>query len=149
MMQSVKKDYRQIDHPSDIGLEFFGKDMKSLFENAGRGMFWLMLGKMDDLSKGLLRKIDLEAVDADDHEELLIFWLERLLYDFDVDNVAYKDIKVQRLYISGGKGYISARAYAVEDISNRVNIGIKAPTYHQLAINKQKKGFSGKVIFDV
>jgi len=34
--------FTEVDHPSDIGIRFFGNDLEELFENAASGMFSIM-----------------------------------------------------------------------------------------------------------
>ena len=34
--------FKEIEHPSDIGLRFWGRSIEELFENAGLGMFSVM-----------------------------------------------------------------------------------------------------------
>ena len=49
--------FKEIEHPSDIGLRFSGRSIEELFENAGLGMFSVMT----DIGKaGSLCKIDLK-----------------------------------------------------------------------------------------
>ena len=143
--------YEEVEHPSDIGLRFWGSRIEELFANAGVGMFSLIT----DLERvESLKRIELDLkLGASKLEELLILWLEKLLYYFEVENMLFSEIEVEK--ISARKKYTVLRAVlSGEEIDNKkhsIIFSIKAPTYHMLDVSRKGKSglWQGTVIFDV
>ena len=83
------------------------------------------------------------------HEDMLILWLEKLLYYFEVDNMVFSRIKVKKL----GSCYLSAvlNGEKVDYKRHKIMKSIKAPTYQMLSILKDSSNgiWEGTVIFDV
>jgi SHS2 domain-containing protein len=81
-------------------------------------------------------------------EDLLIIWLEKLLYCFEVENMVFSRINVKKLGCSG----LSAVLYGekIDNKKHKIMKSIKAPTYHMLSISKNISSiWEGTVIFDV
>jgi SHS2 domain-containing protein len=141
------KEYEEIEHPSDIGLKFRGKSLEEIFANAGMGMFSLIT-EINRVKPA--RNIDIKlSAENSRYEDLLILWLEKLLYYFEVENMVFSSIKVSKANSSG----ISAILLGEKIDTERHNIlnSIKAPTYHMLSISKNpgKSIWEGTIIFDV
>ncbi len=132
--------YKIIDHPSDIGIEAFGKNKTELFENAAYGMMDMMFGSPDN--KILSEPFPLK-VSAEDIESLMVAWLSELLYIVDSKKVSLLAFKITKLFdkeleaeVFGGK-------------IGRVKTGIKAVTYSQMKIGEKNGVWSTRIIFDV
>lgn len=147
----VNKKYRYIEHLSDIGLEFFGNTVEELFENAGEGMFSIIC----DLKK--VRSLDKRRVrisqQSGSFEDLLILWLEKLLYWHEVDNIIFGGFEVKSIYKKNGDMELSAEVSGEKIDPDRhvIKTAVKAPTYHMLEIKKDEKNcnWGGRIIFDV
>src|SRR3989338_5462333 len=97
------KRYEQFPHTADIGLRVFGKDLKELFENAAFAMFDT-IADLEGLRGELEESFELQARNA---EELLVAWLDELLYNFytkqiiffkfDINQISETDIKARTL----------------------------------------------------
>ncbi len=139
--------YEEIEHPSDIGLRFRGDSLEELFANAGVGMFSLII---DIGSVETIRDMDIRlSSESSSYEDLLILWLEKLLYYFEVEHMAFSRIRVKKVEKSG----ISAVLYGEKIDSKRHSISdsIKAPTYSMLSISRDpgSRTWEGTIIFDV
>ncbi len=149
--KKVNKKYRYIEHLSDIGLEFYGDTIEELFENSGAGMFSIIcdLEMVRPLKK---RSIRIRRQDTG-FEDLLILWLEKLIYWHEVDNVLFSAFKVAGIYKRNGNIELSAEVSGEKIDLNRhvIKIAIKAPTYHMLKIKKDGRhcNWQGRIIFDV
>ena len=131
--------YKVIDHPSDIGIEAFGKDIKELFENSAFGMMDMMF----ELS-GVKKEISFDVkVTADDAVSLLVSWLSELLYLSDSNHVAFSDFKIIKI----SDAELEAKVYGGK--IGKVKRFIKAATYNQLEIKKEKGSWKSRVVFDV
>ena len=131
--------YKVIDHPSDIGIEAFGKDRKELFENSAFGMMDMMF----DLS-GISVDVSFDVkASADDPESLLVSWLSELLYLSDSKHVALSNFKITKM--SDTELEAKARGGKI----GKIKRFIKAATYSQLEIKKEKDNWKAGIIFDV
>ena len=144
--------FNYIDHLSDIGIEFYGDSLEELFENAAAGMFSIICnpGNIDPV----IEKNMVIREQGKNPEDLLILWLEELLYIFDVENIIFTDFKINSISgPTGSGGFVlkaSAKGEKVDFARHDIKVGIKAPTYHKLGIIKEEgKRWTGSVVFDV
>ena len=137
------KRYEQFPHTADVGVRAFGKDMRELFENAAFAMFDIA-ADLEGLKCDIEEKVSLEA---DNYEELLIAWLDELLYRFYTKHIILSRFEITELT---GRS-LKARAFgrAVGANRNRLKTEIKAATYSDLHITKTGEGYSVEIIFDV
>lgn len=137
------KRYEQFGHTADIGVRVFGKDKKELFGNAAFAMFDI-IADLEGLTSSIAQDIKLDAPDA---EELLIAWLDELLFHFYTKQIIFFRFDIMEF----SDTHISARAYGrpVGANRNRLKTEIKAATYSDLAIKKTAEGFQVEIIFDV
>jgi len=135
--------YEQIPHTADIAAKIYGKDIPELFENAAFAMFDMM-ADMEGLAGGEEVKITLEAVDT---EDLLVSWLNELLY------LSYsKALLFHRFHISTlekDKLLAEATGQKLGPDKKRLNVEIKAATYHDVNIEKRDDRYEVTVVFDV
>jgi SHS2 domain-containing protein len=137
------KRYEQFPHTADIGIRVFGSGMKELFENAAFAMFDT-IADLEGLKGDVTRDFRLEAATA---EELLVAWLDELLYNFYTKSIIF--FKFEVLEISDKKLAARAVGRPVGDNRNRLKTEIKAATYSGLNINRAGDGLSVEIIFDV
>ena len=136
------EDFEIINHTADIGIIAHGTDLKGMFTNAARAMFDLItdLEKIDEIIC-----YNIEA-SGENWEDLLVAWLNELLYLFDTQTVIFKRFEVTDLTCIR----LKAKGYGEKiDLSrHKLKMGIKATTYHMLKIEKDN-GFKAHVLFDV
>ena len=144
-----KPGFKRVEHLSDTGIEFYGNSPEELFENAAKGMFSIITDLESITSRDKI-KISLAASHGN-MEDLLILWLERLIYHFETDSMVFAVFKVSTIKRCG-KGYTLDAEIMGEGFDSgrhEIKIGIKAPTYHQLAIKNMGQKWWGRVIFDI
>lgn len=141
-MEPLKR-YEQFSHTADIGVRVFGRTLKQLFENAAFAMFDI-IADLQGLRGEIIQEIELTAPNQ---EELLISWLDELLYNFYTKGVIFYDFKVEEL----SEDLIRAKAFGrpVSDNKNRLKTEIKAATYYNLKIRKTDDYYQVDIIFDV
>jgi len=144
-----KKGFTNVEHLSDTGIEFYGDSLEKLFENAARGMFSIIIN-IDSVTLRDKIKISLTN-DSDDLEDLLILWLERLIYYFETESTVFAGFEVKKIKRCGQGYKMDAEIMGEKFDSGRheIKIGIKAPTYHQLAVKNMGQKWWGRVIFDI
>lgn len=141
--------FEYLEHLSDAGIKFYGDTPEEIFENAALGMFSLV-SDIDSVKPE--KKVDIDLVsESSNLEDMLVLWLEKLLYHFEVDEMLFSGFKVISLK-KYGESYKLAASILGEKVDYRrheIKIGIKAPTYHQLAIKNKNHKWWGRVIFDI
>ena len=139
----MEKRYEQFSHTADIGVRVFGKTLKELFENAAFAMFDI-LADLEGIKGEITQDFELTAPN---HEELLISWLDELLYNFYTKGIIFYKFEV----IGLSQDVLSAKAFgrAVSENRNRLKTEIKAATYYNLKIIKKDDYYEVDIIFDV
>lgn len=140
------KEFEIIDHTADIGIVAYGKTKREVFINAAKGMFEIIAGENRDLKENFYAKIKLEAKSL---EDLLIAWLNELLYISEVKLVILNKFKIKEL--SDGQIKAEVGGTKINHLSVRVKREVKAVTYHRLEIKKDEESglWSAQVIFDI
>ncbi|MDP2928876.1 MAG: archease [Candidatus Omnitrophota bacterium] len=139
----MEKRYEQFSHTADIGVRVFGKTLKELFENAAFAMFDI-LADLDGLKGEIIQDFELTAPN---NEELLISWLDELLYNFYTKSIIFYKFEVREL----SEDILKAKAFGrlISKNRNRLKTEIKAATYYNLKIIKKDDYYEVDIIFDV
>ncbi len=137
------KAYEFIDHTADIGLKANGKDLSEAFAHAAEGMFDIITDSSAIENKGEYH-IDLHS---DDMEQLLVDWLNELLFLQGAENLVFGSFSVD---VDEQNARLSATVSGEEFDTKKHKIGmeIKAVTYHLLEVHKNDPCFV-KVLFDI
>jgi SHS2 domain-containing protein len=128
-----------LDHPGDVKLRAWSRDLESLFVAAAEGMMAFLFGNgITDLEPDRTETIEIEAKDR---EALLVDWLSELLYRATCEYRAYMGFRIHELTECKMKAVAaSAAAKAVEDI--------KAVTHHELSVRKCERRWEASIVFD-
>ena len=142
------KNYEVIEHTADIGLKIFGKTKKELFQNAARGMFFLITGSsifFKEESNNKYFKVECEASNL---EDLLVSWLSDLLHIHNTEYMIPGDFIINHLT----EQFIQSEIVGVKitDSLHQIEKEIKAVTYHHLQVFKNEKGrWEANIVFDL
>jgi SHS2 domain-containing protein len=138
----MKKDFEILEHTADVGIIAYGADLSQAFANAARALFSLIT-ELDDVEEVTHRDIELTASDV---ENLLVAWLNELVYRFDTEGIIFKRFDIIQL----DDTYLKARGYGekVDSSKHRLKIGVKAATYHMLKVDKND-GCRVQVLCDI
>ena len=131
-----------LDHTADIGLAAYGADLKEAFASAAYGMFSI-IAELDRVGARVKRRVE---VSAPDQKELLVAWLNELLYLFDAENLLLSRFEVEEME----PGHLTATVAGERANPQRhgMKTAIKSATYHMLEI-KEGDGVRVQVIFDL
>ena len=138
----MAKRFEVIDHTADIGIAAYGEDLKEAFANAAYALFSLM-ADLDGVDDASCHQVD---VTAEDRSELLVAWLNELIYLFEVENVLFKRFEIGKIE----ETRLRARCYGekIDTERHRIKLGVKAATYHMLKV-EEGDGFRVQVLFDI
>lgn len=136
------KQFEVVNHTADIGIRAYGKTPQEVFENAAAGMFSLMA----DLSTVKESESFDISVEGEDRENLLVEWLNELLYFFETENVLLKKFEITEW----SDHHLSARITGerIDLQRHSLETQIKAATYHTLKVSHNDL-WQAQVIFDV
>jgi SHS2 domain-containing protein len=133
--------YREIEHTADLALRVWGQELPDLFVGAARGMYSLM-GVRDNegLVPAVWHEIWLEALDR---EGLLVDWLNELLFLAEAEGQRFVKFQIRELTDTA----LEARIGGVP--AEEPKADVKAATFHNLEIVRDKEGWSTAITFDV
>ncbi len=151
------KRYEQLDISGDVGLRVRGKTLEELFENAAAGMSELIT----DASRTKETEKKEVVLSSDNNENLLIQWLNELIFLFDTYGFIGKrfNLSLQRPDNVGAAAE-NRNSYPIrleakvsggifDPKINESRLLIKAATYYGLSLKKTDAGWEATVVFDI
>ncbi len=135
--------FETIEHTADVGIVGRGKTMAEAFENTAYGMFSIMA----DLDSYLPTEKRTVTVDGDDDVSLLQSFLSALVVLLDGDAVLPLEFYITEL--EGGHLTCEVSARPIGDDIEWLGPGVKAVTYHQMAVGEEDGEWSARAILDV
>jgi len=135
--------YRQLPHTADLAWRIWGGSLPELFENAAGALVATMTDRR------YIRRLEKReiAVESPDREALLVDWLNRLLYLFDVEGFLGRDFQVTVLTDRRLEATAWGERFNPERHPEKT--AIKAATYHYLEIVPRGDGWQATVILDL
>ncbi len=137
------KRYKVFDHTADLGLEIYGKDERELFSNAAFAIFDLTV----DLHNVNASEVRSVSVRGSDREDLFVNYLREILYIFNGEGILLKEFSISEISSRHLVGEVRGEAFNPK--RHIIKTEIKAVTYHQVEVEKNKGGWKARVIFDV
>lgn len=137
------KNFETLDHPADIGIKVYGKNLEELFINSAIGSFSLITDT-NKLSLNLKKEINLTGNNI---EDLFTKWLDEIIYLFDCEGFLIKNVHVSTLQERSINAIFEGEKF--DPNKHEIELYLKAVTYHQLEIKETKNGWEAIVFFDV
>jgi len=137
----MDKNYEILDHPADLKIRVFGKDLPVVFVNMA-----LAIAQQQAPAQAQVKEPAEEiVVESDSLDSLFVDWLSEILYRGEINKKVYTDFDIAEF--SEGPFKIKAKIRGVPVGSK--NIDIKAVTYHELEIKKIDDHWGAIVVFDI
>ena len=133
------KRYELLSHMADIKIRAYGKNEKEAFFNSLIALKEIIAGKKK-FKKEILKKI---KISAKSKEELLYKFLEEILFILDSKKLIVSEIK--KIEIKENSIYLEAYFQKIEKLNNPV----KAVTYNDILLKKEKDNFILEVTLDL
>lgn len=124
-------------------MEIYGKTLPELFANAAHAVFDVIT----DLSLIQSAEQRQVVVEGEGWEDLLVNYLREILYLFNGEGFLLKQCSIVKIDAHHLEAQVSGEPF--NPAKHRINVEIKAVTYHQAAVKNTPDGWMGKVIFDV
>jgi SHS2 domain-containing protein len=133
--------FKYLEHTADIKFQAFGKTKEDAFKNSAFAMFNSM--NSEPIKEKIKKKI---SVQGKDYENLLYEFLEELLFLFDTELFFLS--KIKNLKIS--KDNKLAADITGDSAENyEMKTDIKAVTYNEMFVKKQKGNWVCQVVLDI
>lgn len=136
--------YKFLEHTADVVFESYGKDYEEALENAAEAMFSVI----GDIKKIRAKESFTIEEEANSLENLTVFCLSNLLSESEIRNLLLCKIKVEKFSEKDGKFHLKAKAFGEEKINEKAKDLVKAVTYHELKVERNKK-VKIRVLLDV
>jgi len=136
--------YTLIDHTADLGIEVTGRTKKEIFTKAALSLMDIVV---EGKGTGAGVKEKALTVEGSDTADLLINFLREILYLFNGERLVVVSCSIVML----GKRKLVSNL-ALESYNSKKHLfktELKAVTYHGLSVERIKKGWKARVIFDV
>jgi SHS2 domain-containing protein len=132
--------YKLLDHTADALVEVYGKTLDEIFSNAAYSMF----DQITDANRVEPRGEVKIVLSAQSKEQLLVDFLQELLFLHDTENLVFKEFIV---HTNGRTLEAVVRGEEFNEAKHEKRSVVKGVTYHKLEIDQR----SGKatVLFDV
>jgi SHS2 domain-containing protein len=134
--------YEIFEHTADFGLRARAEELNTLFAEAARALFALMVSDLGSVRPSEERTFELRADGLDD---LLHDWLNELLYTFATEHRLFSQFEVQ---LQDATLRATARGEPVNRGRHQIEIEVKAITYHGLKVVRDPVGWLAEVIVD-
>ena len=139
----MKNAFDIIDHVADVGITAYGEDMKQLFANAALALFSLITD-VQSVKERLQHRVE---INSENRDNLLIEWLNELIYLFDAEHLLFSQFEIESLNNNQLKATCHGEEF--DPTRHRIKIDVKAATYHMLEVTQDSKGYKAQVIFDI
>ncbi len=130
--------FTEIPHTADWCLHVWSADLPSLFIEAAHGMNYLSGIQIGARSK----KEQVFHTTAPDQEALLVAFLSNLIYFAEYEKMGFNEFSIQ---LQADELTAAMKGAPLTSI-NKI---IKAVTFHNLQIKKNKLGYEVDIVFDV
>jgi SHS2 domain-containing protein len=139
--------YKFLEHTADVKFLAEGKTIEECFKAAALALKETIIKEKIEIKKGEKQKFQIEGKD---YESLLYNFLEEFLFLLDAEDFLFSDIKKIEIKKNKEKGYI-LKAEVLGDKASRYIFtnDVKAITYNDIFVKKQKKGKNEKFICQV
>jgi len=133
--------FKFLEHTADVKFQAFGKKVEEVFENSALAFKEAVCGKR----KIKEEKEKIIKVNGRDFESLMYVFLEKILYLLEAEGFLIskvKEIKINKFTLKAVLVGDSAKNYKFTN-------SVKAITYSEMFIKKQKGKWIGQVVVDV
>ena len=131
--------FKYLPHTADIKFQAFGKTLDQAFENAALATFQAMYE--NKIKEKIKKTIKVKGIDK---ESLLYNFLEELIFLLDTEGFFLSSIKVKITNLT-----LTATIKGDKAENYSIGLDVKAITYNEMFIKKQKDQFILQVVLDV
>jgi SHS2 domain-containing protein len=137
--------FTTFDHTADVGLRITADGLDDLFETAAEAMFGYVVVNLSEVQPTIEEEI---AQSAETTGDLLVSWLNELIYRSETGHVVFSRFKV---HVSADGLSLSAiaRGEAIDRDRHVLDHEVKAVTHHGLSVVREDSTWTAEVILDI
>ena len=135
--------FKFLEHTADIKFRAFGKTLQKVFENSALALKKILI-EDEKVKKNIKKNFN---VKGKDYESLLYNFLEEFLILFDSEGFILSEIK--NIEISQKDLKLKAKIIGDDAKNYKINGHIKAITYNEMFVKKDKDKYITQVVVDV
>ncbi len=135
--------YETFEHTADLGLRIRATDLPTVYADAARGLFSLIVVRLDAVAERETVTVELSASDP---ETLLFDWLNELLYIYETRHLVFNRFEIRLL---GPTLLATAHGEPLDAARHGLDHEVKAITYHGLKLIREPQGWLAEVIVDI
>jgi SHS2 domain-containing protein len=135
--------FETFEHTADLGIRVRAADRASLFVEAGRALFSVIVDDPSTIRPIQMTGVEISGTQAD---YLLFDWLNEWLFRFETERRLFCRFEVNLTPegLSGG-----AWGERFDEARHRLAHEVKAITYHQLVVQETTNGWLAEFIVDI
>ncbi len=131
------------EHTADIGIRVRAGTLEELLADAAQGLFSIIVANPEAVRP--LQEMTF-SVAGEPHDDLLLDWLDELLYTFDTKRLLFREFEMR---CSPEGLTATARGEPVDRTRHELHMEVKAITYHGLKVERDGDGWLAEVIVDI
>ncbi len=133
------------EHTADVGLRVRGADLDDLFRTAAEGVFDYIVANRE-----AVRAVETEQVvlSGDDPAELLVVWLNELIYRSETRHRLYTRFDVH-LDVDGRSLESEIGGEPIDRDRHVLDHEVKAVTHHAVVLEREGQGWVAELILDI
>jgi SHS2 domain-containing protein len=133
------------EHTADLGLRIFASDLPDLFHTAGEALFDVIVANRGDVQAV---ETELVSLTAESTEDLLIDWLNELIFRCETQHRLYTRFDVT-FDENGRRLEATISGEPIDRGRHVLDHEVKAATRHDLSVRQVDRGWVAEVIVDI
>jgi SHS2 domain-containing protein len=130
-----------LDHTADVRYRLTGNSFSEILRSAAAALNETAFHRID----GEASQIKHIQVGGDSYEEVVVRWLQELIYLMDVEQLAFVGFTFDRAGADGASAAAAGYHYNLDDRETE----IKGAPFHGLTVNEHGNNFTAEVILDL
>lgn len=139
----MKPGYVILDHPADMGIEAYGRNLNEAFSQAAVALTSIIL----DNSSIEPTETQTIEISATDYEHLLVKWLAEILYLYDGKNFVCAEFNIEDISPNFLKAKVIGERF--DNQKHFTKLDVKAITYHQILVHSNEESGLVRVFLDI
>lgn len=137
--------WKYFDHTADAMFEAYGHTLEEAFSNTCLAMFNILT----DITKVNQTASFAIKIQASTKQKLLFDFIDELLFILDTEFMLVSKVEKISITNSGGNYFLTATVSGDKALNYDTHGDIKAPTYNEMNIKQDEKGYTLRVVVDI
>lgn len=138
--------YSFVDHTADVAADLTGRTLGELFQAAAQAL----TDTMTEIARVQPLVTQSVTLESESLEDLLVDWLNELLYRFEVQNLLVSDASVA-VQQAGVRWHVRATVAGepFDPARHPARVLVKSATYHGLSVAHDAHGWRARIVLDI